>query len=282
MHGRPDLTEVLHARGGLYSYSNGGRWSAVECGPSLISGSVTALWSEDSLHAAAINSTGEFFEWNGRTWLQDLRAPCGLRAMWGPHIEDLWVAGEGGVFHRGPDGWATSLGATPMTAIHGTPDGVIWAVGELGIVARYDGRAWQSVAVLQDPLVAVWAESESSALVADARRVLRVGGLGFEYLATAREGTITQLLRTPAGLVIGTTRQVITPGGHNACGANQLAADGDHLWIAGTYCSGRFLVADPQIRPAPAPFDSSTAVAVGRDVVWYAAGQHIMARPRAR
>ena len=150
-------------------------------------------------------------------------------------------------------------------------------------MARYDGREWRSVADLRSPLVAVWAESDSSAFVADARAVFRIEGLVAYPVATARSGTITQLVSSPAGLVIGTTRQLLTPGGHNDCGVNQLAADGDHLWIAGDYCSGRFLASDPLISPAPAaPFGASTAVAVGRDVVWYAAGANIMARPRAR
>lgn len=76
---------------------------------------------------------------------------------------------------------------------------------------------------------------------------------------------------------------MLTPGGQNDCGANQLAADGDHLWIAGNYCSGQYLVSDPLVAPSvTAPFDVSTAVAVGRDVIWYASGAHIMARPRVR
>lgn len=284
IHSRPNVSEVLLASRGLYSYTDGGRWSAVECGPSVIAGSVKALWSEDSLHAAAINGAGEFFEWNGHAWFQDHRAPCGVRAMWGAHIDDLWVAAEGGVFHRGPGGWVVSLGAIgPMTAIHGAPDGAIWAVGELGVVATYDGHGWRSAINLRSPLTAVWAESTSIGYVANADEVFRIDGLLFQVEARVTSGSaITQLAYRPEGLVIGTTRALITPHGHNDCGVNKLAMDGDHLWIAGDYCSGRVLAADPRIAPAPrAPFDASTAVAVGRDVIWYASGAHIMARHRA-
>lgn len=82
-----------------------------------------------------------------------------LRAAWG-HDEHLWAVGEKGtIAHFDGTAWEFADTGTTSTlnAVFGTAPNDIWAVGEGGTALHYDGAQWSSVATGHDgTLRAVW------------------------------------------------------------------------------------------------------------------------------
>jgi hypothetical protein len=86
--------------------------------------------------------------WDGRTWQGRFGEVNGRRlaAVWGSALDDVWAVGEAGAMARW-DGRAVTAQASPVTdelfAIGGSSKTDVW-VGTSGALLHFDGQRWQT------------------------------------------------------------------------------------------------------------------------------------------
>ena len=86
-------------------------------------------WSDRQLIAAP----GTILRWDGKAWASQFKAEGRLNAIWGSSPTDIWVGGDGGLFHgTGPSSAAitwTKVRTEPIQSIWGSGPNDVWAVG---------------------------------------------------------------------------------------------------------------------------------------------------------
>jgi hypothetical protein len=146
-----------------------------------------ALWVRNADDVWACGRNGALQRWTrGAGWkLMDLRPPylVEYRTIWGRAEDDVWIVyGTGGAFHFDGKAWKLvpspalpNMGGREIYALSGSPDGTFWAVGEYGMIMRWNGTALQAVIGHALPsLRAVWAGPDGQAWVAgDHGQILR-------------------------------------------------------------------------------------------------------------
>lgn len=147
---------------------------------------VLAIWGDGTGIVWAVSDLGNVLRWDGQAWSTQSSGKGVLYAIWGSAPTDLWIAGDGGLFH----GEGTSSAAIVWTAVSlpGNPaipirsiwgSGVhdVWAVGGVediynGLdrasrVLHYEGASdeagpvWQLDPISNEPITvsAVWGSS---------------------------------------------------------------------------------------------------------------------------
>jgi hypothetical protein len=103
--------------------------------------------------------------WTASRYLPALRKP--MYAAWATG-NNFYIAGDDGVVARSVDPGGAGMpwsdispsGMSPdFRALWGTSDVNIFAVGESGVIARYDGTQWSAQNQGQDELTAIWGSS---------------------------------------------------------------------------------------------------------------------------
>jgi MYXO-CTERM domain-containing protein len=105
---------------------------------------------------------GPLYHFDGRRWAQvPVSGFDGIHSMWGASSDDLWIA-QGRLLHKDASAVtpvAENLGK--IRAVSGTAATDVWAVGEAGAVAHYDGKSWSSIAPFTaENLWTVWAAAK--------------------------------------------------------------------------------------------------------------------------
>lgn len=113
--------------------------------------------------ADASPATGDLCVARGFCWDRPLPFGVNLDGVWGSSPIDIWAVGDGGtIAHYDGDNWR--FVATPTTknlnAIFGLSASDVWAVGDDGIAVHYDGTRWSESATGSTvDLNDVWAAS---------------------------------------------------------------------------------------------------------------------------
>jgi hypothetical protein len=140
-------------------------WSKLDTG---VSGHLVALWGTGARDLVAVDDNGTFATWDGNRWTLTTPAPTGQ------YFNDLWGGGGSlvavgrSILTFGPTSWGTFPfpGTTPsLNGVWGSGSGDLFAVGDAGALAHWDGAAWSTTAL--DPAVAmraVWGSGPGNVL----------------------------------------------------------------------------------------------------------------------
>lgn len=150
----PDDTALAFGSGGMLRYRDG---VVEDLGHAPIS-DVQGAWCASATDVWAISSYA-LQHYDGAAWSQAIDVGAEPVGVWGSSATDLWaVTQSSDAFHGGPayvvhstgGAWtiATSITiadngfALDLTAIGGSGPHDVWAVGEMGTAAHFDGTAW--------------------------------------------------------------------------------------------------------------------------------------------
>lgn len=133
--------------------------------------SLRGVWTDGAGGAWAVSEEGAVLRWDGTAWTVHATVKGALASVWGSGPTDVWVGGEGGLFHgtgASPaalvfDSVATPDPQTPIASIWGTGKDDVWAVGGaldfplVGRVLHYQGPndagdEWTSESVSRDAI----------------------------------------------------------------------------------------------------------------------------------
>ncbi|AKV00303.1 hypothetical protein AKJ09_06966 [Labilithrix luteola] len=125
--------------------------------------------------------TGTVFRWDGSTWTVQYEMEAALFTIWGSSATDIWIGGEGGLFHgtgasSAAIGW-TKVRSERIASIWGSSAHDVWAVGYSwqytlpyqGTVLHFTGGDGWDVDSLTSRAAAyqkVWGTSESDVWLA--------------------------------------------------------------------------------------------------------------------
>ncbi|WP_146649371.1 hypothetical protein [Labilithrix luteola] len=135
------------------------------------------IWAVGWADPLLYNADGLILRWDGTAWTEHSRIPLRLNAIWGSSATDIWVGGDGGLFHgTGPSSAAitwTKVRSEPIVSIWGSSANDVWAVGHTqdkldGKVLHYrgpsaEGDGWEIDPISSRPAAfrKVWGSSAS-------------------------------------------------------------------------------------------------------------------------
>jgi len=147
--------------------------------------------------------------------------------LWVAGPEDLFIVGydeenfsrlDGLILHRSGGQWQPStrlLGSGTLRAVHGlAPDGPVWAVGNNGVAARFDGAAWTVIPTgVTETLHAVFvAAADDVWAVGDAGVVVHWDGAAWTAVPSGTSARLAAVWAPPEGgdpIVAGSGRTVL-------------------------------------------------------------------------
>jgi hypothetical protein len=156
----------LYAGTNLLLHFDGATWALVEV-PDEAS-SISGGWNLANGDIVCWNS-GRFYRYNGSVW-DYIGMPDARRDICGLPSGEIFVSSYRGQVHR-YDGasWSTDSVATPdtyLTAVSATATNNVFAVGDYGFIAHFDGAAWRTTRV--DSVLSmrdVWSAPDGSAFL---------------------------------------------------------------------------------------------------------------------
>jgi len=179
-------SDVWVATGAAPLHWNGAGWAAVAwsqaTGPTAFGGTATGdVWG----------TVGTQMEhWNDSAWMPSTVAgiaspgttPVTLESVWASSSSDVWAVGEGGALaHFDGSAWSTVSPMPNLDAAWAISANDAWAVGSAGSALHWDGAAWSTTSTgTTDTLTAVWAASASDVwTLASTSTVRRWNGNGW-------------------------------------------------------------------------------------------------------
>jgi hypothetical protein len=124
---------------------DGAAWSVVSFADAIAPSELQALWGtsgDDLWLGDSLN--GQVFHWNGAAWSTSNTMVVQVRDLWGSSDSDIYAGGQLGISHWNGSGWSAIsdplVENTDGVWGFGTDD--VWAVGEFGTLAHWDGSAW--------------------------------------------------------------------------------------------------------------------------------------------
>lgn len=131
-------------------------WCHTELPPNQ---TLRGVWGDGTGVIWSVSEQGNILRWDGTAWAIAHTVTGKLFTIWGSASTDIWIGGEGGIFHgTGATSaaltWAqTTTDGTPILSIWGSSVNDVYAVGNNGIVSRVLHYAGPP----SDPAVAAWA-----------------------------------------------------------------------------------------------------------------------------
>lgn len=165
-----------------------------------------------------------------------------------------------------------------LEAIATSPDGVVWAVGERGVVLRLEGRAWQRVtSPTREGLHALaFDRSGAPVIVGDAGTLLRWSLVGLERVRLETKGDLTAVAIDADGVVLVGGRDgvlsrleegALVPELELRTPILALARQGDDVWSGGDNVLARRSQA--QWLNLPLPVSARfTFAQPGKEILW--------------
>jgi hypothetical protein len=115
--------------------------------PTVDAGVTDTLAADRNLTDGFINSSTGVCAADGWCWDDPLPSGNGIEAMWGPTSNDLWAVGDFGLLaHWDGHTWQGQFERNDnggYFAVSGSGDHAVWAVGEAGLVSHFNGTVWQ-------------------------------------------------------------------------------------------------------------------------------------------
>lgn len=127
-------------------------WTSQKLVPSV--GGFYGVWGSSPFNIYAVGEQGAkgvIAHYSGSAWAKLTAIPSTgvMWEVWGSSATDIWVASDSGMVHFDGKGWALqntgALAGKKWKGVHGTSGSNVYAVGDNGAVARYDGKAWTTV-----------------------------------------------------------------------------------------------------------------------------------------
>jgi hypothetical protein len=149
--------------GGVILHFDGVSWEMMDSGTTR---SLSAVHGRGSGDVYAVGLGGTILHFDGVIWNQlDSGVQEALNGVWsGPGAETIVVGDLGTVLHSGSGisggtNWsapATGTTGFSLSAVTGSSQGDVYAVGYNGVVLRYDGETWDNMPTEHfDPLNAI-------------------------------------------------------------------------------------------------------------------------------
>lgn len=180
--GAGDLWAV--GEGGLLLHGDGTSWTPASL---PTTSALRAVWGTAADDVWVVGYGDKTWHFDGRDWSEvPLGSSALLTGLWGTGRGDLWAAGydyasqRGAVWHFDGAKWRQLYLTLPvggasgprLSAIAGSSQSEVWAVGEAGTLAHWDGKSWHESRRGSDWLLAVagagagglWAAGSSGAL----------------------------------------------------------------------------------------------------------------------
>lgn len=165
-----------------------------------------------------------------------------------------------------------------LEAIATSPAGVVWAVGEHGVVLELVGRTWQrrSTPTRATLRALAFARDGSPLIVGDAATLLRLGALGFERVALQAKSDLTAISVDADGVVLIGDRDgvlshleedALVPELELRTAILALARQGDDVWAGGDNVLARRSQAQWLNLPVPVAARFTFAQA-GKEALW--------------
>jgi len=166
-------------------------------------------WTENENALYDIHGTGPddiwaagreiILHWDGEAWTTVSALPSKVNALWAVAPRAFWAAGEMGLLYHDDTNFSSTMTSTVFNDIVGLPSGELWAVGDGGAVARYDGDAWDTVEPPRADIdyTMVGALADGQVFVADAEGMLwRHLDEAWIAMPVALQGTIRSASRS--------------------------------------------------------------------------------------
>jgi hypothetical protein len=123
---------------------------------------LTAVWSFGPSDLWAAGSDATVIHWDGATWSYAGPVPPGesdapFTGMWASGPRNLWLWGPTGLWRWDGARWNRMSPGGRVASVSGTGPRSVVAVGERGLVARWDGETWTESSVGSGWLTRVWA-----------------------------------------------------------------------------------------------------------------------------
>lgn len=177
---------------GTIGHFDGSTWQAMQSGTSanlygVAGSSPTDVW--------AVGEMGTILHYDGSSWtLQRSSTERHLSAVFVDSSAQMWAVGQGGtIVHRSASLAGDFIsyecgGPAWLTSIWGSGPERIWAVGQHGVLCRWDGKVWVMQPELTDSFedatfTHVWGTSTQSAwILSDADKMYHFQGSGWVKL----------------------------------------------------------------------------------------------------
>lgn len=249
-------------KGYIGTWSAGARWDAKSFGlfPPRPTGADLLAVHDLGCEAWAGGRNGQLLHRTDAGWSQQLRANGSITALWAPGAGEVWYAADAGRASRIIGGGAPSDRPVPLQgqvrAFSGVATNAIWAVGEDGGVAFWDGVSWSlQPTPARVTLNAVLARAPDDVWAAgDSQTVLHFdGGTWSTVMAPGAGLDLRAIAASPARVYVagGPSILVYQQGAGWNSGPdvsqpiNALAVDAaGRLWVAGAAGSLGYVPAD--------------------------------------
>ncbi len=141
---------------------------------------ITGLWSDSGPNVLATDDEGRVHHLLGGTWTVRPVSNRSLTAVWGFAHDHAYAVGDAGIVYRW-DGNAWSAMSEPLGqtlfAVHGTSDDNLFACGNNGALWHWNGSTWRAIDLGTNVrLLGVFAAAPGEAWVCGARGTLFRGG----------------------------------------------------------------------------------------------------------
>lgn len=104
------------------------------------------LWGTGSDDVFAVGDGGAVLRWNGNLWVPQTGGGRGnLHGIWGSGPADIWAVGEDAALHWDGTSWQSSGVLRNFNTIGGARADDVWALGNQGKIAHFDGVRWSPV-----------------------------------------------------------------------------------------------------------------------------------------
>ena len=129
-------------RNGVVLRRSGGTWSPM-ASPS--SQHLLGLWGAGDSDLYVTTLEGGFYHWNGSSWTSIPTGQAFITDVWGSSANDVHVAGFGRMLHYdGVNLSSEDFAEHFMLRMSGAGSSSIFAAGENGMIAHFDGAAWST------------------------------------------------------------------------------------------------------------------------------------------
>ena len=133
---------------GKMLHFNGSEWEKMTTGTEE---TLLAIWGFDTDDIYAVGEAATIVHYDGEKW-SPMKAfgdeDTVFMDVWGAAPDDIFVTaqieGIGYLLHYDGNSWKIALAGTSVNLrhVHGTGDDNVFAVGQQGTIARYDGKGW--------------------------------------------------------------------------------------------------------------------------------------------
>lgn len=147
----------------LRTHDGGAHWEqeAIDTDESLVS-----VWGSGSNDVYAVGTGGAVWRYDGTEWVsQETPTSETLLTVWGLGPGQVFAAGVNVILSLGSDGWEIMPAPAPfeLWGIWGTSVTNLHAVGQNGVILRWDGVSWRKVpSPFPELLLGIWGTSESN------------------------------------------------------------------------------------------------------------------------